>query len=213
MSRCFRWCGSSALLAAALLISRYTLPHLFQLDRPPARTRAGRRAGVVLRGRRVRRISRPLARHGRADRRRLAVDLPLRARRHREGNVAARLLHHAVLRGARHDHSAADAIGDEPCARAHGVHLGKPLRHRVPDALRHAARPARESTAGDQPGAAQRVLAGAGADRRAVGSYHAGNRRRRFYRLRGARGAQHLPDDAQRRGNPRGDPYPQAVRA
>ena len=75
-------------------------------DRAPARAGAGRRAGVVLRDGRVRRIPRPVPGDGGADRGRLAVDLPLRARRHRQGHVAPRFLHHVVLRGARHEHPA-----------------------------------------------------------------------------------------------------------
>ena len=78
-------------------------------DRASAGAGAGRRAGLVLRRRRVCRIPRPVARDGRADRRRFAFDLPLRARRHRQGHVAARFLHHAVLRGAGHDDPGADA--------------------------------------------------------------------------------------------------------
>ena len=79
--------------------------------RPAAGAGAGRRAGVVFRGRRIRRISGPVARNGRARRRRVAVDLPLCARCHRQGDIAPRLLHHAVLRGAGHDHPAADRVG------------------------------------------------------------------------------------------------------
>ena len=94
-------------------------------DRAPAGARAGRRAGLVLRGRRVRRVSRPVPRDGRADRRRFALDLPLRARRHRQGHVAARLLHHAVLRRARHDDPAADILGARPRAHSRRFHAGR----------------------------------------------------------------------------------------
>ena len=182
-------------------------------DRAPAGARAGRRAGVVLRGRRVRRVPRPVARDGRADRRRLALDLPLRARRHRQGDVAARFLHHAVLRRARHDDPAADALGARARAHSRRLHAGEPARDRVPAALRDAAGPARQPAAGHQSRPDQRVLAGADPGRRAVRPDHARRRRRGIHRLRRARGAQHLRDDAQRRDHAARDPGPQAARA
>ncbi len=96
------------LLTAALVISRFTLPHLFHLiARLPELVLVGALAWCFAVAR-VRRVPRPVARDGRAGRGRVALDLPLRARCHCESDVAAGLLHHAVLRGARHDDPAAD---------------------------------------------------------------------------------------------------------
>ena len=72
-------------------------------DRPPPGTDTARRAGVVLPDRRDRRTAASFARDGIAGGRRVAVDLPLCAGRHRQGHDAARFLHHAVLCRARHD--------------------------------------------------------------------------------------------------------------
>ena len=87
----------AALLAAALLISRYALPHLFQLiARLPELVLVGALAWCFAAAELPN--SRALARDGRADRRRLVVDLPLCNGRHRKGDLASRFLHHAVLR-------------------------------------------------------------------------------------------------------------------
>ena len=76
--------------------------------RANARTGAGRGAGVVLRRRRARGLPRPVARNGRADRGRRALDLPVCARRHRKDHKPARFFHYAVFRRPRHDHSDSD---------------------------------------------------------------------------------------------------------
>ena len=124
------------LLTTALLISRFTLPHLFQLiARLPELVLVGALAWCFAVAE-LAALARPVARNGRADRRRVALDLPLRARRHGEGDVAARLLHHAVLRGARHDDPAADRRGGRPCAGHRRIHAGKPAADGVSAALR-----------------------------------------------------------------------------
>ena len=124
------------LLASALLFSRYTLPHLFQSDRAAcrswcwsARWRGASRSAEFAE---FLGLSREM---GALDRRRLALDLPLCARRHRQGHVAARFLHHAVLRRARHDDPAADALGARPRARSRRLHAGEPAPDGVPAAL------------------------------------------------------------------------------
>ena len=81
----------------------------------------------------------------------------------------------------------------------------------VPGALRDAAGTARESAAGHQSRAAQRVLAGPGPDRRAIRANPGRHRRRGVDGLRGAGGAQHVPDDAERRGDPRRHSHAQAA--
>jgi len=63
---------------------------------PPGADPAGR-AGVVFPDRRDRRKTASVAGNGIAGRGRVAVDVPLCARRHRKSHDAARLLHHAVL--------------------------------------------------------------------------------------------------------------------
>ena len=114
----------AALLAAALLISRYTLPYLFQLiAHLPELVLVGALAwcfavaefadflglsrvmGALIAG-----VS--------------LSTFPYAHRRHREGDVAPRFLHHAVFRGARHDDPAADIVGARPCACPRGLHAG-----------------------------------------------------------------------------------------
>ncbi len=103
-------------------------------------------------------------------------------------------------------------VGADAGADDGGVHLGEPLHHGGAAALPAATGPARQPAARHQPRADQRVLAGAAADRRAIRPHHARRRRRRLHRLRRAGGAQHLPDDAQRRRDPVRHPHPQAAR-
>ena len=64
---------------------------------------AGRRARVVFPPRRARGTAASLARDGRAHRGRGALDFPLRARCHRQGDEPARLLRHALFRRAGHE--------------------------------------------------------------------------------------------------------------
>ena len=96
---------------------------------PPHRAHAGtgdaRRAGLVLPDRRDRRAAASVARDGLAGGRRLALDLPLRARRHRQGDDAAGLLHHAVLRRAGHDDSDPQPVGDRAGAVDRRLHRGR----------------------------------------------------------------------------------------
>ena len=140
------------------------------------------------------------------------VDLPpLRDRRDGQGDVAARFLHHAVLRRAWHDHPAADLVRARPRSHPCRLHLGEPVRDRRAVTLRDAAGAARESPAGHQPRADQRVLTGAGSDRRAIGANPGRHSRSGVHSLRGAGGAQHVPDDAERRGNPARHPDSQAA--
>ena len=95
-------------------------------DRAPAGTGPARRAGLVLPDRRDRRAAASVARDGLAGRRRLAVDIPLCARRHRQGHDAARFLHHAVLRRARHDDPDSRPVGDRAGADDRGLHGRQP---------------------------------------------------------------------------------------
>ena len=114
------------LVATALLLSRYVLPQLFhQIARLPELVLLGALAWCFLIGEIAERLQ-SVARDGRAGRRRLAVDLPLRARRHRQGDDAARFLHHAVLRRARHDDPDARPVGDRARAGHRGFHGGQP---------------------------------------------------------------------------------------
>ena len=80
-----------------------------------------------------------------------------------------------------------------------GVHGGQPRGDDVPAALSDEAGPARQPAAGDQSGADQRIFAGGDPDRRRRGPHPDPDRQRGLVRLRGAGGAQHVRDDAQRR--------------
>ena len=104
------------LVGAALLISRFVLPWIFhRIARSPELVLVGALAWCFLVGR-SRRAAASVARDGRAGRGRRDLDLPLCARRHRQGDDPARFLHHAVLRRARHDHPAADRLHHRPGA-------------------------------------------------------------------------------------------------
>ena len=140
-------------------------------DRAPPGTDPARRAGVVLPDRRDRREAASVARNGIAGGRRLAVDIPLCARRHRQGHDAARFLHHAVLRRIGHDDPDPEPVGDRACADDRGLHGGQPRGDDVRAALSDEAGPARQPAAGDQSGADQRVFAGGDPDRHCGGSY------------------------------------------
>ena len=95
-------------------------------DRAPSRTDPARRAGVVLPDRRDRRAAASVARNGIAGGRGLAVDIPLCARRHRQGHDAARFLHHAVLCRLGHDDPDPRPVGDLARARHRGLHGDQP---------------------------------------------------------------------------------------
>ena len=91
------------LVATALVLSRYVLPWLFhQIARRPELVLLGALAWCFLIGEIAEQLH--LSREmGSLVAGRFAVDIPLCARRHRQGHDAARFLHHAVLRRARHD--------------------------------------------------------------------------------------------------------------
>ena len=106
-------CADPEPLCAALSVSS---------DRAASGTGAARRAGVVFSDRRDRRTVASVPRNGLAGGRCVALDLSLRARCHRQGDDAARFLHHAVLRGAGHDHSDPERFGDRARADHRGLH-------------------------------------------------------------------------------------------
>ena len=85
------------LVATALVLSRYVLPKLFhQIARRPELILLGALAWCFLIGEIAERLH--LSREmGSLVAGRVAVDIPLCARRHRQGHDAARFLHHAVL--------------------------------------------------------------------------------------------------------------------
>ena len=89
-------------------------------------------------------------------------------------------------------------VGDRARADHRGLHGGQPRGDDVRAALSDEAGPARQPAAGDQPGADLRILAGGDPDRRRRQPHHDPDRERGVFRLRGAGGAQHLRDDAQR---------------
>ena len=181
-----------ALLATALLISRYTLPHLFRLiARLPELVLVGALAWCFAVAE-FAEFLRPVARDGRADRRRFALDLPLCARRHRQGDVAARFLHHAVFRRARHDDPAADGLGARSRARSRRVHAGRagsltvfPPLYLMRQGLRASLLPAINLA---QISEFSLVLIQVGVQ---SGQTTPGDRQRGIRRLRRARGAEH----------------------
>ena len=86
-----------------------------------------------------------------------------------------------------------------------GVHGGQPRGDDVRAALSDEAGPARQPVAGDQSGADLRILAGRDPDRRCRQPYQHRDVERGVVRLRGAGGAEHLRDGAQRPGHARPD--------
>ena len=197
----------AALLAAALLISRYTLPHLFQLiAHLPELVLVGalawcfavaefadflglsREMGALIAG--VSLSTFPYA-----------LDVTAKVTSLRDFFITLFF----VALGMTIPLPTSSVLGLALILVA--FTLVEPARHRVPAALRDAAGPAREHAAGHQSRADQRVLAGADPDRRAIRPHHARHRGRGVHRLCRARGAQHLRDDAQRRDR-RGAPSP-----
>ena len=141
------------LVATALVLSRYVLPRLFhQIARRPELILLGALAWCFLIGEIAEKLH--LSREmGSLVAGRLAVDLPLCARRHRQGHDAARFLHHAVLRRARHDDPDSRPVGDRAGADHRRLHGGQPRGDDVHAALPDEAGPARQPVAGDQSGA------------------------------------------------------------
>ena len=93
------------------------------------------------------------------------------------------------------------AVGDRAGAADRGLHGRQPRGDDVHAALSDEAGPAREPAAGDQPGADLRVLAGRDPDRRCGAPYQHRDVERGVVRLRGAGGAEHVRDGAQRPGH------------
>ena len=89
-------------------------------------------------------------------------------------------------------------VGDRARADHRRLHGGQPRGDDVYAALSDEAGPARQPVAGDQPGADLRIFAGGDPDRRRRQPYHDRNRERGILRLRGAGGPEHLRHDAQR---------------
>ena len=140
-----------ALVAVAFLLSRYVLPRLFHhIARRPELLLLGALAWCFLIGEVAERLE-SVAGDGIAGGRRLAVDLSLRARCHRQGHHLARFLHHAVFRRPRHDHPDSRPFGHWPCAGHSGFHRGEPRGYDLRPALPDEAGAARQSAAGDQP--------------------------------------------------------------
>ena len=92
---CVRQCHPA--VSVAFLASRFVLPPVFQIRRAPAGTGAGRRAGVVLCAGGVRRLARPVHRHGRAHRGRDGFHVSLHARCRRQGHQPPRFFCDAVF--------------------------------------------------------------------------------------------------------------------
>ena len=103
------------------MLSRYVLPQLFhQIARRPELILLGALAWCFLIGEIAEKLH--LSREmGSLVAGRVALDLSLCARRHRQGHDAARFLHHAVLRRARHDHPDPELVGDRAGADHRGV--------------------------------------------------------------------------------------------
>ena len=100
--------GGAVLVAAAFLASRYVLSRLFEAAaRRPELVLISAVAWCFVRQRR-RRAPRPLARDGRPDRGRQHLVVPVRLRRHLQGDRRPRLLRHPLLRGARHEGTGAE---------------------------------------------------------------------------------------------------------
>ena len=189
------------LVATALVLSRYVLPWLFHhIARRPELVLLGALAWCFLIGE-IAEQAASVARDGLAGGGRFAVDIPLCARRHREGDDAARLLHHAVLRLARHDDPDPRRIGDRAGADDCRLHGRQPHGDDVRTALPDEAGPAREPVAGDQPGANLRVLAGRDPDRHCGTPYQHRDVERRVIRLRGAGGREHVHYGEERPGH------------
>ncbi|MGY3465642.1 hypothetical protein ACVW0I_002513 [Bradyrhizobium sp. LM6.11] len=202
----------AVLVAAALLVSRYVLPRLFhQIARRPELILLGALAWCFLVAETAERLS--LSREMGALIAGVSLStFTLCARRHGQGHHAAGLLHHAVLRRSRHDHSRARPLRDRPCLADRGVHGGEPPRHHIRPALSDEAGLARQPIAGPEPRANLRVLAGGDPDRRRRPPHRSRDGECGLFRLRGAGCGLDLRDDPQRRDHPLGHRAPEADR-
>jgi len=194
-----------ALVVTALALSRYVLPPLFhQIARRPELVLLGALAWCFLIGEiaELLHLSREmgsLVAGVSISTFPYALDVTAKVTTLRD------FFHHAILRGAGHDDSDSQPVGDRAGADYRRVHGDKPRGHYLYAAVSAQAGPSRQPAAGDQSCADQRILTGGDPDRHRGRTHQDPNRKRRVVRLRDPGGAQHLRHDAQRSDRAHGD--------